>query len=149
MKAVAIGIQKAIDELYRVREERKILQMKEEQLSDAIKDHMLREGIESIDTREHSALLSVRAGGDIDPEAYYEALGENLDKFMSTVSVRKVTVKRTGKLGADYYLSKETIDSLMEFTETVALKVSKITEIPESKPAPAVAPPKLKKVKYA
>ena len=147
MKAVAIGIQKAIDELYRVREERKILQMKEEQLSDAIKDHMIREGIESIETREHCALMTVRSGGAIDTEAYYEALGENLDKFISTVSVRKETNKKTGKLGADYYLSKETIELITEPSDTVALRVFKLVEVPESKPAPVLTP-KAKKVRY-
>jgi hypothetical protein len=136
MRAVSIGIQKAIDELYRTREERKILLMKEEQLSDAIKDHMTREGLESIETKEHCALMSIRSGGAINPEAYYEALNEDFDKFMATVSVRKETNRRTGKPGADYYLSKEMLEYVSEPTETVALRITKITEVPEQKPAP-------------
>jgi hypothetical protein len=143
MKAVSIGILKAIDELYRTREERKILQMKEEQLSDAIKDHMMREGLESIETKEHCALLSMRSGGAIDPEAYYESLDEDFDKFLATVSVRKETNKKTGKLGADYYLSKETLESITDPTDVAALRITKITEMPAQKPAPKL------KVKFA
>jgi hypothetical protein len=143
LRAVSIGIQKAIDELYRTREERKILQMKEEQLSDAIKNHMMQEGLELIETKEHCALLSIRLGGAIDPEAYYEALDEDFDKFLETVSVRKETNKKKGAIGADYYLSKETIESITSPVDISALRITKITEVPEQKPAPKL------KAKYA
>jgi hypothetical protein len=148
MKANEIGIQKAIDELYRLREERKILLMKEEQLSDAIKDHMLRGGIESIETKEHCALITVRAGGALDPESVLELLRGNMEKFLAIVSVRKTGDKNKGIKGADYYLSKEDIESITEYSEIVALKISKLAEIPEEEPK-AKTTSKTKKVRYA
>ncbi len=143
MRANSIGILKAVDELYRIREERKILQMKEDQLSDAIKDHMIREDLEEIETKEHRALLSLRSGGAINPEAYYEALNENFERFLETVSVRKETNKKTGKVGADYYLSKEILESITDPTDIVASRITKLTEVPEQKPTPKL------KVKFA
>jgi hypothetical protein len=136
LRAVSIGIQKAIDELYRTREERKILQTKEEQLSDSIKEHMLREGLEEIETKEHCASLSIRSSGSIDPEAYYEALDEDVDKLLATVSVRKESNKKKDTVGADYYLSKEEIESITEPVDISALRITKIAELPKQKAAP-------------
>lgn len=147
MKANEIGIKNAIDELYRLREERKISMEKEEQLSDSIKHYMREEGLESIETNEHCALLSVRAGGTVSPEALLEILDGNLDKFCAIVSVRKTGDKKKGTKGADYFVSKEELESITEYSEVVALKISKIALAPEeAKPKVAQKP---RKVKFA
>lgn len=132
---VAVGILQAVDELCRVRAERKILEEKEEQLSDTVKDYMVRRQLREIETDEHLATMSVRSGGEIDPEDYYEALDGDFDKFISTIKVRKETKKNGQVLGADYYLSKEQLEEITRPTTSYALRIKRLSEeVPIPKP---------------
>jgi hypothetical protein len=125
MKAKNAGDKNAIDRLYRVRAERKILQEEERQLGEALKKRMQQNGWESLETDEHQVVLESRSGGPISPLAFFKALGRDFKKFISAVSVRKET--KDEKLGADYYLSKEAIEAITKQGESsVALRVKKL-----------------------
>jgi hypothetical protein len=118
-----IGVSKAIDRVRQNRIEQKMLKEEEEQLVTVIKEFMSTNSLETIETHTSVAEFVKRIGGAIDPEAYYEALEEDFDKFLETVSVRKETNKKNGNVGADYYLSKEKIEEICVPTETTVLYV--------------------------
>jgi hypothetical protein len=122
------GVTKAIDELYRIRAERKMLEAKEEQLGNAIKNYMKSVNLVEVETREHRAIFSTRIGGAIDPEAYYDVL-DDFDKFIETVIIRKETNKEKGLLGADRYLGKEEIENITIPTETPVLRIVRLNKV--------------------
>ena len=133
MKKAALAIlEKTVDELFEVRQELKVLKRRDEQLSDALKTTMKENGLSIIETSEHCAVLEPRSGGAIDPRAFFEALGKSIRKFFACVTVRKET--KENKTGADFYLSKEAIDNIIEPTETVALRITKLTDASSKKP---------------
>jgi hypothetical protein len=120
---IPIGVTKAIDKIITLRAEISVLKDEETQLSDSVKDYMKTNDLEQIETNKTLAEFTIREGGAIDPESYYEALDEDFDKFLQTISVRKETNKKSGKLGADYYLSIEDLRTITIPTETPVLSV--------------------------
>jgi hypothetical protein len=120
---IPIGVTKAIDKIITLRAEISVLKDEETQLTDSVKDYMKANDLEQIETSKTLAEFTIREGGAIDPESYYEALDEDFEKFLQTISVRKETNKKSGKLGADYYLSIEEMRNITIPTETPVLSV--------------------------
>jgi hypothetical protein len=125
---VPIGVQKAIDKVMVLRQEIKMLKSEEDQLASTIKDFMNQNNLGTIETHTTLAEFCIRSGGVIDPEAYYEALEEDFDKFLDTVSVRKETNNKSGKRGADYYLSIEDIETISIPTEAAVLYIKPLSQ---------------------
>jgi|WetSurMetagenome_2_1015567.scaffolds.fasta_scaffold1049150_1 hypothetical protein len=120
---IPIGVTKAIDKIITLRAEISVLKDEETQLTDSVKDYMKANDLGQIETSKTLAEFTIREGGAIDPESYYEALDEDFEKFLQTISVRKETNKKSGKLGADYYLSIEDLRNITIPTETPVLSV--------------------------
>jgi len=123
-----IGIIKAVDELFRVKNEIKLLEAEHTELKDTITQYMSDHSLTSIDGRKAQAIYSVREGNEIDPEGYWEALQGNVDKLLASVTVRMDP--KGDKMGARSYLGEEDIISISNPVEIPVLRIKKLTTQP-------------------
>lgn len=121
-----IGIIKAIDELYTKKQELKLLETEVDELSSTIKDYMKSHQLKSIDGKKAQAVFNTREVQEIDPEAYWEVLEGDVDKFLSSVTVRLEPNATKGLSGARSYLGKDIITSICSIIEVPVLLIKKL-----------------------
>jgi len=127
-----IGIKNAMEELYDVRQQIKMLKSTEEELSFTVKNWMQENELDEVEGKTTYAELNMRPYRVIDPEEYWEILEGDIDKFLETVNVRLENDKRTGRLGASNYLSEEQIADISEISEVPVLSVKKLVNKKEN-----------------
>lgn len=132
MAKIPLGVIKAIDELYRLRNEVKLLEAAEKELADTIKRYMIEHDLDSIEGRKAEALMTVKELREIDPEAYFDAIDGDTDKFIASVKVRVEADKKKDKAGANSFLGQEELNSICSTTEVVSLSIRKLKSVPTS-----------------
>jgi len=129
-------IQNAIDELFKVRQNLKMLKAEDVKLGTLIKAYMLEHGIDEIEAKTAYAVISQRPYPIIDPEQYLEALDEDWDKFYASISVRIDEDAKTGRKGARSYLGKEQIEAISESDDVPVLNIRKLEASSRQTPNP-------------
>lgn len=124
-----VGIIKAVDELFKIRAERKVLEAQEAELADTIKTFMLEHDVTTLEGRKALAQLIMRDQKTIDPEAYFDALNGDVEKLLATVTIRIDTDKKNDRLGAKAFLGEEDIRLISSFTKSASLTVKKLEAI--------------------
>ena len=81
------GVRQAIDRLYVVREELKMLRSEETLLKTSISDFMEDNELEAIEAAKAEARMEYRPYPNVDPEGAFEALGEDMEKFFHDVEI--------------------------------------------------------------
>lgn len=122
-----MGIKTAIDELFEVRQDLKILKAKDTELGTSIKAYMIDNGLDEIEAKKAYALISMRPYPTIDPEEYLEALNGDIDKLLASVTVRIDEDERDGRDGARTYLGKRALDEIKEDVEVPVLNIKPVS----------------------
>ena len=123
MPKIPMGITNAIDELFKVRQDLKMLKVKDTELGTSIKAYMLDHGLDEIEAKKACASISMRPYPIIDPEEYLEALDGDIDKLLASVTVRIDEDEKAGRDGARTYLGKRVLDEIKEEVEVPVLNI--------------------------
>jgi hypothetical protein len=129
MAKIPLGVIKAIDELYRLRNEIKLIEAEEKEMADTVKRYMVEHDLDSIEGRKAEAQLTMKELREIDPEAYFDALDGDTDKFISSVKVRVEANKKKDQAGANSFLGQEELNSICSITEVASLSVKKLKSV--------------------
>jgi hypothetical protein len=132
MTKIPFGVIKAVDELFRVRNEIKLLMKVDEELSKGIKIHMQENGLDVIEAKKSQAEFLTRENRSIDPEQYLEALDGDMDKLLSSVTVRIDIDKKNDRAGARSYLGEQQLNDISAVTRGPVLSVKKLETKPVS-----------------
>lgn len=135
MAKIPVGVTKAIDELYRVRNEMRLLEAAEKELADTIKQFMIGHDVDSIQAKKAEAVITMKELREVDPEAYFDAIDGDTDKLLASVKVRVEANKKKDLAGADSYLGQEELNSICSITEVASLSVKKLAPIQVIAPA--------------
>lgn len=127
------GLKNAIDRIFEVRQDLKRAKSEDTELGTSIKDLMLAQRLDQVEGTRAQANISRRPVYKIDPEAYYEALGGDLDKFMASVIVRMDDDPKTGRAGAKSFLGKNIIEEISDVEEIPVLNIKKLTKSKNTK----------------
>jgi hypothetical protein len=129
MAKIPVGVVKAIDELYRLRNEIKLLQAAEKETADTVKRYMVEHDLNSIEAKKAEAVLTIKELREVDPEAYFDAIDGDTDKLLASVKVRVEANKSKDLAGADSFLGQEELNSICSVTEVASLSVKKLKTI--------------------
>lgn len=135
---IPVGVIKAIDELFRKKTEMKMLKADIDELSSTVKKFMSDHGLDIIEGKKAQAIYSTREGNEIDPEAYFDAIGGDVDKLLSSVTVRMDP--KDDYSGARSFLGEDDISSICHTVDIPVLRIKKLA--PMKVEAPVVAAPK-------
>lgn len=123
---VAVGILKAIDRAFYLRNQISILEAEKKELTDTIKKYMKDNDLKTVEAQEAQAEYGVREPTIIHPEEYLEALDGDLDKLLASVTVR---INQTGEQkGARSYLGEEELEAISDFSEIPTLRLTRRKE---------------------
>jgi len=139
-----IGISKAIDELYRVRNEKKILESTESELVETIKTYMVDHEVRELEGKKAGAILTIREQRTIDPEAYFEAINGDVERLLASVNVRMDPDKKHDRAGAKSYLGEVDLKAISSVTYIPSLSVKKLAPVAKDD----IVIPKAKKNMY-
>jgi len=141
---VPIGIQKAIDETFRLRKEIAMLKAQEAGLSETIKNYMEKSGLHVIETDKVSAEYAERPQMTVNPDKLYDALETDWMKFISCVSARLEPNQGKQLRGVRDYLGEEDIKKISKITnvQVLSLKAVAAAEVVETAPAKRGRPAK-------
>lgn len=133
---VPLVIVKAIDELLLIKDELKILKAKEKERSSFIKKYMVKNKLKVVNGKKAQAVYSTRAANEIDPKAYFELLGGDLKKFLSSVIAR--TDPTEDRAGARSYLGKDALESICRAISIPVLHIKRLISSQAEETAPIV-----------
>ena len=134
MAKIPVGVTKAIDELYRVRNDLKLLEAQEKELADTIKQFMIGHEVDSVQAKKAEAVITMKELREVDPEAYFEAIDGDVDKLLASVKVRVEANKKNDLAGADSYLGQEELNSICSVVEVASLSIKKLIPIQVGSP---------------
>jgi hypothetical protein len=134
MAKIPVGVTKAIDELYRVRNDLKLLEAQEKELADTIKQFMIGHEVDSVQAKKAEAVITMKELREVDPEAYFEAIDGDVDKLLASVKVRVEANKKKDLAGADSYLGQEELNSICSVVEVASLSIKKLIPIQVGSP---------------
>jgi hypothetical protein len=129
-------IKKAIDELYRIRQELKMIKTQDYDVSTAIKLYMAEGRLDRIEATLAYAELSFRPYNTVDAEAYFEAIDRDIDKLLATANIRLEPVD--DRPGARSYLGEDTIKEITIETKVPVLNIKKIKQGTSTKHTPKI-----------
>lgn len=132
-------VKKAIDELFRIRQEIKMLKSDDSEMAASIKLFMLENKLDAIEGTLARAELSIRPYVTVDPEAYFDAIDQDIEKLLATATIRLDPDKEKDRPGARSYLGADTIKEITVETQIPVLNIKKQKGTKKKTPKVALA----------
>jgi hypothetical protein len=131
---IPIGVKNSIEELYRVRQQLKLFEKSEAEITDAVKVFMFDNEITLIGGTTVQARLFERPQHIVNPEEFLEALGGDVDPLFKTCTIRLDGNAKKGTKGVRDYLGNDVIEAISNTVWVPVLAVEKLKPQEETRP---------------